>query len=78
MLATDEKRLRWWGIDMHARWRRRVAVVATYFVLFMMIETATEKPLAGASLLDAGGDGGCDDGVGGVERVQEERGGEEL
>ena len=27
MLATDEKRLRWWGIDMHALWRRRVAVL---------------------------------------------------
>jgi hypothetical protein len=43
MLATDEKRLRWWGIDMHARWRRRVAVVATYFVLFEMVEVAMEN-----------------------------------
>jgi hypothetical protein len=43
MLATDEKRLRWCGIDMHARWRRRVAVVATYLVLFVMIETAVEN-----------------------------------
>jgi hypothetical protein len=40
MLATDEKRLRWWGIDMHARRRRRFAVVATYFVLFVMIIAA--------------------------------------
>jgi hypothetical protein len=30
MLVTDEKKLRWCGIDMHARWRRRVAVVLTY------------------------------------------------
>ncbi len=43
MLATDEKRLRWWGIDMHARWRRRVAVVVTYVVLFVMIDTAMDN-----------------------------------
>ena len=43
MLATDEKRLRWWGIDMRARWRRRVAVVATYFVLFVMMVIATNN-----------------------------------
>jgi hypothetical protein len=43
MLATDEKRLRWWGIDMHARWRRRVAVMATYFVLFVMITAVMEN-----------------------------------
>ena len=43
MLATDEKRLRWWGIDMHARWRRRVAVVVTYLVLFETIEIAMEN-----------------------------------
>jgi hypothetical protein len=30
MLATDAKRLRWFGIDMHSRSRRRVAVVVTY------------------------------------------------
>jgi hypothetical protein len=40
MLATDEKRLRWWGIDMHARSRRRVAVVVTYFVLVVMVMIA--------------------------------------
>ena len=44
MLATDEKRLRWWGIDMHARGRRRAAVVVTYFVLFVMIEMAMQSP----------------------------------
>ncbi len=43
MLATDEKRLRWCGIDMRARWRRRVAVVATYFVLFVMISAARDN-----------------------------------
>jgi hypothetical protein len=30
MLTTDERRLRWLGIDMRSRSRRRVAVVATY------------------------------------------------
>jgi hypothetical protein len=44
MLATDEKRLRWWGVDMRQRWRRRVAVVVTYFVLFVMIEMAMQSP----------------------------------
>ena len=43
MLATDEKRLRWFGIDMHPRWRRRVAVVVTYLVLFETIEIAMEN-----------------------------------
>jgi hypothetical protein len=30
MLAAEEKRIRWWGMDMRPRWRRRVAVVVTY------------------------------------------------
>jgi hypothetical protein len=30
MLAASEKRLRWWGIDMRPRRRRRAAVAATY------------------------------------------------
>jgi hypothetical protein len=30
MLAAEEKRMRWWGMDMRPRWRRRVAVMVTY------------------------------------------------
>lgn len=30
MLRTDAGKLRWMGVDMRARWRRRVAVVLTY------------------------------------------------
>lgn len=33
MLQTDEKKLRWMGIDLHALWRRRAAVLITYVVL---------------------------------------------
>jgi hypothetical protein len=51
MLATDEKRLRWWGIDMGPRWRRRVAVVATYFVLFVLVAVATDNHWAAHNYL---------------------------
>jgi hypothetical protein len=34
MLATQQNRIRWMGIDMRPRWRRRVAVVATYASAF--------------------------------------------
>ena len=78
MLATNEKRLRWWGIDLHARWRRRVAVVGTYFVMFVMTEIAMENRWPAHPYLDADGDGDCDDDLGGVECVQEERPGEKL
>ncbi len=37
MLATTETKLRWWGIDMRPRWRRRVSVVVTYAVLILLI-----------------------------------------
>ena len=37
MLNTDETKLRWWGIDMRPRPRRRVVVCGTYFVLFMLM-----------------------------------------
>ncbi len=36
MLATTETKLRWWGIDMRPRWRRRVSVVVTYAVLILL------------------------------------------
>jgi hypothetical protein len=37
MLANDGE-LRWWGMDMRPRWRRRVAVGAGYAVLFFVCE----------------------------------------
>jgi hypothetical protein len=44
MLATDTKRLRWLGIDMRPRWRRRTAVVVPYAVLFVTIIVVTTDP----------------------------------
>lgn len=38
-MLKPEKNLRWLGIDMRARWRRRVAVLVTYFALFMVAAT---------------------------------------
>jgi hypothetical protein len=37
MLRTDEKKLRWCGIDMRSRLRRRVAVVLTYAVFAAVV-----------------------------------------
>ncbi len=37
MLRTEEKMSRWLGMDMRARWRRRVAVVVTYLALIAAI-----------------------------------------
>jgi hypothetical protein len=34
MLRTDAAKLRWMGLDMRARWRRRVAVLVTYVVFW--------------------------------------------
>jgi len=34
VLATQQNRISWMGIDMRPRWRRRVAVIATYLVAF--------------------------------------------
>jgi hypothetical protein len=33
-MLVDEQKLRWCGIDMRLRWRRRVAVLVTYFFIF--------------------------------------------
>jgi hypothetical protein len=41
MLRVEGKRLRWWGLDMRPRWIRRVAVVGTYFVLFVLMVAVT-------------------------------------
>ncbi len=38
MLVSDEKRLRWLGLDMRARWRRRVAVVLVYLIYVLAME----------------------------------------
>lgn len=43
MLESDAKLVRWLGIDMQPRWRRRVAVVATYIALFAAIATSGES-----------------------------------
>jgi hypothetical protein len=37
MLATDVEKLHWCGIDMRPRWRRRVAVVATYAMFLFVV-----------------------------------------
>jgi hypothetical protein len=42
MLAGEQKLL-WWGIDMRARWRRRVAVVLTYLLIFIMLIAFSER-----------------------------------
>jgi hypothetical protein len=37
MLRTDATKLRWLGVDMRPRWRRRVAVVLSYAVYLTMV-----------------------------------------
>jgi hypothetical protein len=37
MLATDAAKLRWLGIDMRPRWRRRVVVVSTYATYLALV-----------------------------------------
>ena len=37
MLRTDAAKLRWLGVDMHPRWRRRVAVVWSYAVYLALV-----------------------------------------
>ena len=41
-MLADEQKLRWLGMDMRPRGRRRVAVVLTYVVLFAATVAATE------------------------------------
>jgi hypothetical protein len=36
-MLVDEKRLRWFGIDMRSRWRRRVAMVLSYAVYLALV-----------------------------------------
>jgi hypothetical protein len=43
MLASAAKKLRWMGIDMHPRWRRRVAVIATYAIFAVLIVVAAAE-----------------------------------
>jgi hypothetical protein len=40
MLASETKKLRWMDIDMRPRWRRRIAVIATYAVFAVLIVCA--------------------------------------
>jgi hypothetical protein len=37
MLRTDATKLRWMGVDMRPRWRRRVAVILTYAVFLIAV-----------------------------------------
>ena len=37
MLRVDAARLRWLGVDMRARWRRRVAVVVSYAAFLVVV-----------------------------------------
>jgi hypothetical protein len=40
MLSTNKKKLQWWGLDMGPRWRRRVAVIATYIAYLPLMAVA--------------------------------------
>ncbi len=50
MLAANEKRLRWWGMDMRPRWRRRVAVVVTYMA-FLAAISFSDQPWWGHPMI---------------------------
>lgn len=41
MLATEAKKLRWMGIDLHMRWRRRAAVLITYLCFVLILGEMT-------------------------------------
>ena len=43
MLAADEKKLQWLGMDMRPRRHRRVAAVVTYCILFVLVAVATDN-----------------------------------
>lgn len=43
MLSAEEKRLRWLGIDMRPRWRRRFAVVVTYLAFLTAIGASDQR-----------------------------------
>jgi hypothetical protein len=59
MLANDPKRLRWCGIDMRPRWRRRVAVVVTYVGVAILCAVAEEEGKAAPLLWFAGAAACC-------------------
>lgn len=50
MLAANEKRLRWWGMDMRPCWRRRVAVVVTYMA-FLAAISFSDQPWWGHPMI---------------------------
>jgi hypothetical protein len=43
MLRAEEKKTRWLGMDMRPRWRRRVAVIVTYFGFLVAISFSDER-----------------------------------
>jgi hypothetical protein len=55
MLRAEETRSRWLGMDMRPRWRRRVAVLVTYFLFLVAIGSSGAAwwghPIAGAVTL---------------------------
>jgi hypothetical protein len=54
MLAKDEKRLRWLGMDMRPRWRRRALVFLTYaaFAVAVWVHPRRYRAVLGAESLD--------------------------
>ena len=42
MLASNEERLRWWGMDMRPCWRRRVAGVVSHLAFLAAISFSDE------------------------------------
>lgn len=38
-MLADQQALRWWGMDMRPRWRRRTLVLVTYLVIFAAISS---------------------------------------
>lgn len=55
MLRTDVTKLRWLGIDMRPRWRRRVAVVLTYAAFFVVVWIDPRRSYALVWLMAYGG-----------------------
>jgi hypothetical protein len=47
MLASSEEKLRWWGMDMRPRWRRRMAVSGTFFALYVLTMAARSNRWSG-------------------------------
>jgi hypothetical protein len=42
-MLAEEQKLQWWGMDMRPCWRRRAAVLLTYFLIFSMGVVVSER-----------------------------------